>query len=820
MSIYTRAFTQGVKRLVSLPRISLPVLITLSLTLSAVLTVVAMSSNLIFKPLPDIKDEATIFHFDKQMELSKDFKISIFNRQNSAEFANHYANMGDVASIHVTENTLTVNDQSLAISTITASNNFHTVITNLPLLLGDAPRLSNQDGSVWISESLWRNAFAKSHNVVGQSLAINDKQQTIRGVYADFHSYQSVGQKHKQQAWQFYDLNSHLADTPTADIGDVTKLFFKTNGPVLTEAMLNDFWQSYFKKYETELTTLPQMLATMNTSTKVELYRDHLMQDQNTLIMFLLISVSALLFMACLNLFNLFFSHYQQREQEFATQICFGSPRYRLALMAFVENLPLFLLSSIIGIFSCAWLIRALPVISGGNIEMLSLVTLDLTTVVISFFIVLLINALFSLSAMFQCNPKHLSLHISGANKGVNAGKMKPLSQALFITQLSAATIIMTGAAMLAQETYSKMAVDFGFEPGNTLLVEVELEHLDAPLPKELEALRAEMRRRNLALLEVKNQLAAAAQRVQPQLSILASQSEPFGKNFSVSMSFDKETNEQLSFMYKNIGVDYLSAFNLKLIAGRNLTIEEQTSFANVAIINEPLALQITKNGTINSAIGKQLGAYQIIGVIADHYSMVNNGVGYPTLMTPANHTVNSGLTMIMQLPEGQIFKQTELTAAMLKAYPQVKTIETTLLDDVWHEHIEEDRVRFYFICALCALTLLLAFIGTNAMAVGFSELKRFELAIRMATGASRKSLLKRTISAISPLLLAAFAVAIVLSTLLYWALLSLNTPLPSLSFTTLGLFGFALLAIVMSAITWVVWRIINADPMRALREL
>jgi len=820
MSIYTRAFTQGVKRLVSLPRISLPVLITLSLTLSAVLTVVAMSSNLIFKPLPDIKDEATIFYFDKQIHISKDFKISIFSRRNSAEFAQHYASMGDVASLDISESSLAINGQNLAISKITASNNFHTIVANLPLLLGDAPRLSNQEGSVWISESLWRTAFAKSHNVIGQSLAINDKQQTIRGVYADFHSYYSMGQKYNQQTWQFYDLNSHLADTPTGDFGGTTQLFFKTNGVALSKPMLADFWQMYFKKYETELTTLPQMLATMKTSTKVELYRDHLMQDQNTLILFLLISVSSLLFMACLNLFNLFLSHYQQREQEFATQLCFGSPRYRLALMAFVENLPLFLLSSIIGIFSCAWLIRALPVISGGNIEMLSLVTLDLATVVISFVIVLFINALFSLSAMFQCDPKYLSQHISGTNKGVNAGKMKPLSKALYITQLSAATIIMTGTAILAQESYNKMAVDFGFEPGNTLLVNVELAHLEAPLPTELEALRAEMRRRNLALLELKNQLAAAAQQVQPQLTILTSQSEPFGKEFSVSMIFDEQTNEQISFMYKNVGVDYLSAFNLKLIAGRNLSIEEQTNFANVAIINEPLALQITKDGTVNSAIGKQLGAYQIIGVIADHYSMVNNGVGYPTLMTPANDTVNSGLTMIMQLPQGYNFKQAELTAAMLKAYPHVKQIKPMLLDDLWHIHIEEDRVRFYFICALCLLTLLLAFVGTNAMAVGFSELKRFELAIRMATGASRKSLLKRTISAITPLLFAAFSVAIVLSSLLYWALLSLNAPLPNLSFVTLCLFGFALLAIVMSAIAWVVWRIINADPMRALREL
>ncbi len=64
MSIYQRALKHGVQRLITKPRLALPVLITLSLTLAAVLTVVAMSSNLIFKPLPDIKDEQNIYHVE------------------------------------------------------------------------------------------------------------------------------------------------------------------------------------------------------------------------------------------------------------------------------------------------------------------------------------------------------------------------------------------------------------------------------------------------------------------------------------------------------------------------------------------------------------------------------------------------------------------------------------------------------------------------------------------------------------------------------------------------------------------------------------
>jgi len=128
-------------------------------------------------------------------------------------------------------------------------------------------------------------------------------------------------------------------------------------------------------------------------------------------------------------------------------------------------------------------------------------------------------------------------------------------------------------------------------------------------------------------------------------------------------------------------------------------------------------------------------------------------------------------------------------------------------------------RVQFYFISALSLLTLLLAAVGSNGMAMSFTELKRFELAIRMATGASRLNLMKRTLKSFNGLLLSALAIAITLACGLYLTLQSAIPLLPAFSWQALTIFTSLLIAIVFSAIVLVVWRIINADPMRALRE-
>ncbi|MFX3987535.1 hypothetical protein ACJBYW_10485, partial [Streptococcus suis] len=87
---------------------------------------------------------------------------------------------------------------------------------------------------------------------------------------------------------------------------------------------------------------------------------------------------------------------------------------------------------------------------------------------------------------------------------------------------------------------------------------------------------------------------------------------------------------------------------------------------------------------------------------------------------------------------------------------PQVNEVKARTLTERWDEQTMPARVQFYFISALSLLTLLLAAVGSNGMAMNFTELKRFELAIRMATGASRSNLMKRTIKSFNGLLLSA----------------------------------------------------------------
>ncbi|KPH93882.1 hypothetical protein AMS58_15030 [Pseudoalteromonas porphyrae] len=833
MSFYLRALRHGVLRLFTLPRLSLPILLTLSLTLAAVLAVVAMSSHLIFKPLPDIKDENSLYVINRTMAVSQDMRVSMFTAKRLALLAEQYKGYGRFAAYQADESAVKVHETNYPVSRFDASNNFMTMVGGT-LLLGEQPNKVNTQNSVWISESLWQSAFQKNVNAIGQTLQIDATSVQIRGVVSDFSSFNSDNdEKYTQQVWRYYDLAEKAAMPTQMTIDGSLQPLFRQTERAFTADDMESFWQQYYLDQGEQLGPMKQMFESMAPESTATLYRDNLMEDQQTMLLFLLATVVILLVMASLNLLNLFIAHYQQREQEFATQLCMGASRNKLLVMSFLENLSTFLLAAVLGLLGAAWLIRLLPIISGGNIAMLELVQIDAITIAVAVAIVLTINLFFAFLSTRQFDQTQLISNLNNGNKGVNAGKVTRLSQVLFIAQLSSAAVILTGTAMLANTAYDKLNIHLGFEPGNTLIANVRLQSNDDPIldsaeieekvaqvAQDPEAAEQKTKQRYQGALEIKNQLEQAILQVQPNITPLQSQGEPFSFNTVINMTEDEQTQERFTYMTINIAPDYLQTYKLNLLAGQNMTQTQYLNLEPVALINETFAKQLSTDGTIESVIGKKVSNRQVIGVIADNYTMMAKDQGYPTMLYSYSHdNANFGINIAMQLPPGQSFDKHAIMQAIQYAHPQVVEVDARTLDERWAEQTMPQRVQFYFISALSLLTLLLAAVGSNGMAMNFTELKRFELAIRMATGASRINLMKRTLKSFNGLLLSALAIAITLACGLYLALQKAIPMLPAFSWQALTIFTSLLIAIVFIAIVLVVWRIINADPMRALRE-
>ena len=123
MSIYQRSLLHGIGRVFSLPRLSLPLIVTLGLTLAAVLSVIAIVSVLLFQPLPGIKDEENLHSFSVRLKISDSLQVSYFTWRRMADFQQHFADYGQWGAIRADERQVVINDANYPVTAYDASSN-------------------------------------------------------------------------------------------------------------------------------------------------------------------------------------------------------------------------------------------------------------------------------------------------------------------------------------------------------------------------------------------------------------------------------------------------------------------------------------------------------------------------------------------------------------------------------------------------------------------------------------------------------------------------------------------------------------------------
>jgi len=94
MSVYSKAISSGISRIFALPRLSVPLIITLGLTLGAVLSVIAISSALLLKPLQGVQNEQSIQTFQYRLKVSDTLSVSYWNMTRLAKFNDSFSDKG------------------------------------------------------------------------------------------------------------------------------------------------------------------------------------------------------------------------------------------------------------------------------------------------------------------------------------------------------------------------------------------------------------------------------------------------------------------------------------------------------------------------------------------------------------------------------------------------------------------------------------------------------------------------------------------------------------------------------------------------------
>ncbi|MBU2428814.1 MAG: ABC transporter permease [Gammaproteobacteria bacterium] len=816
--LYWQSFAQGCRDLLRHPAQSVPFVLSLALMLALFLTVATLSRTLLLQPVPGIQQIEQLQLIEGEVYIGPAL-MNFHNKEMLPGLQQALAGAGEFSYLKFSQDTLKLAAQAYAVTTIEA-NATATANLGLPVILGQPPAEASNTQQVWLSEPLWQQYFASNPAIIGQTLQLGDETLIINGVLAHFAGHRSASYNQPLQLWRFYQLK---------DLGPV-KMHI---GSSLTNLLLyrhpqghtidNAAFEHWLKKDPTTAALLPFFnVVNVHPKFSQQPYQDWLRGDSGHLALLLLAVAVVLLVMTVLNLTNLAAGRFTSRERDMALQLVAGSTIRRLRWLLWLELLAWTLPALLGSVLLALWLLRLLPGLTGNLFPLVHQLQISGSDLFLLVIVVLLLTTALSWPLLPKSLHHQLQSVLAGSGKGNQ--QHKGLSKLVLLIQLGLSAVLVLSAASLTLSSYRSIYTDLGYRLSNAEFFNIEREQSLKEMTAEAQADSKDPEkaaaRDNLRYLAWQ-ELQQALQKKLPHHQVLLTSGLPIASTFVAQPVAYPNQDENSMVIATYAEPTYYQAFGMKLLHGRWLTAADQTAAKNLQpiLVNEQLARQIAGDD-LAAAIGQSLTydktSLQIVGILQDSKHAFSGPNMYKALQTgDAFSELGIALVSATDAPVDR-----GLVEQTLLQFPDFQQPIWSNLEESWSQNTKQQRLNFYLISLLAATSLLLAILGIAGIGRLHSHQRRFELAVRLATGARLKQLYWLVLAPLLPLLAVAAMLSWWISNQLMQRLSIWSTQLTALPLSWQFGFTFGLWIIAAVACWWPVRQALQGDPLQSLRSL
>lgn len=792
--LYLQRLTFGLKRLFMQPALSVPVILSLGLTLAAVLTVLSIYYALMIRPLPQIKAPEELSVHTAELQMGS-MTINILSKPlflNLKQYMQSYGAWGYL--VLRPKESIQIDQQDYELTLLEASSGTPELL-GVQLLVGESSSKANEHSGVWISETVWQRLYDRDNDIIGKILSHRDKIYRIAGVYKDIVAIPDNTAPTELQFWHFFDEKIlQTADKNSFGSPGIAIL----RGTQLPDEAAMVQWR---QQAEQDFPILTMIAAQGVIHSNHDGYRAAILGDSATLVWLLLAVTITLLIIAVLNLTNLMLAHYQSRRQEFAVQILTGCSATKLKLLVAIENLSLVVPALIVGVLASLWLIKSLPLWAGNSLPLLSSIQLNGTVLTTLFGLGIVLLLFFSSPVQ---PPLKLADAMNSSGKGQVKQQKSALVNCLFVGQLVLSTIIICGSTLLAYQGYLQIYTNYGFNLVNSYLINTDPKNKTESSLQQTNASYQQYQQRNELLQQkIKQQW--------PHAIVMNSRQQPIDLSVKITEFTDGQSNTSVTSNFAMVDNQYFTAYGIPLLYGSFFTAQE----AEQQLIIDLTMAKIFSPDNPSQMIGRRLGDKQVIGVVAPVKS-IND---MPTTYLASKAQATESQLLVLVLPDGEYLTVSEIKIALgeiASEYPELK-IES--MKQNWQNNTRQQRIHFYLISVISATCLLLAILGIAGMSQQQSRQKRYEIAVRMATGASQQQLLWFAGYRSGLLLLLGLALGAAFTLLIFNYLSSYFSILSTLNWHNLLVLDLGLMLIALSAMLFPCWQVIRRDPIKSLRN-
>lgn len=448
---------------------------------------------------------------------------------------------------------------------------------------------------------------------------------------------------------------------------------------------------------------------------------------------------SLVLLIACTNVAGMLMSRGLDRRREFATRLAVGASRGRLIGQLLVEGLALAMIAGAVSVPLTYLLVGFL---SGYQPSLPFPIALELRVdprvQAVAGLLAGLAAMAFALLPALQTTRVDVAPALRGANASADR-KRAWLRQALVSAQVAVALLLLVAAGLFLRSLQEAATVDIGFNTAgvDTLQIDTRIagHATDAEGLQVVEALMDRFR-------GLPGVTSVGASRMVPL------QGGGLGLGELRSPGYvGRDGSDSVDADWDVVSTDYFATLQLSIVQGRAFGAQDRTGAQSVAIVNQtmaerlwpgrnPIGQTLFQGGAPGSGADRPL---QIVGVARDSkYRTVADGPRN-FIYVPIAQQFMSEVTFYVRRDPSQS-RINDLRRAIVAFDPMLPVIHTDTLERATAIMLLPQRIAAWIAASVGSLGLFLAALGLYGLiAFSVSQRKR-EIAIRIAVGASARS--------------------------------------------------------------------------------
>lgn len=530
----------------------------------------------------------------------------------------------------------------------------------------------------------------------------------------------------------------------------------------------------------------------------------------------LLGAVGCVLLICCANVANLLLARASARQREIGVRAVLGAGRWRLARQMLTESVLLAVAGGVAGLLLARWGVQLLvAAIPEGTIPRTEDIHVDAPVLAFGIALSMLTGVLFGLVPALEAGRWSTRGGFSdvlkeGGRQGTG-GRARRLRNALVVSEIAIALVLLTGAGLLVRSFIRLRGVDLGFRAENVLTVPMMV--TDAKYADGQR--RAEFTERVLERVRGIPAVQAAA----------VTNSVPMAAEMTASVSgveLEGRPGVDVSTTYRTVTPDYFRAMGIPFRKGRAFTWADARG--GVAIVNQAFVKRYLPGVRDDSPepLGRHLKWNKvnavIVGVVADLKCESPRSDTPPELYLQHTETFGQGLALVVRTGSDPMRLVPMLRGAIREINPDQPLGRIETMAQIVSESVAQPRFHMLLLGVFAGLALALAAVGIYGV-IAYSVTQRtHEIGVRMALGAERAAVLRMVIRQALGLALAGVAIGLAAAVAATRVLANFLFGVKPIDGVTFAGVSAVLIAVAVAASWLPARRATRVDPMVALR--